>query len=380
MNILQVNSGTGWAGGQYQILLLSRGLRKRGHHVVVSSPPKSTLAEKAARDGIPVELVSMRGQWDLSAVYKLYQIIKRHSIQIVNTDSPTSHTLALMAVLLEKRIGMLSSGRLPVLVATRRVSFKLRRHPFRWLKWVWGVDKIIAVAKNVGQSLIQSGVPGEKVVTIHGGIDLERFHPVAADSRIRQEFGLDEDTPIVGKVGDYRRWKGHETFLKAAALILAENPEVRFFVIGNKSGCYPVILDLARRLGIERHVVFTGFREDVERFYPLMTVSVNCATEGEGIPGVLRESLAMEVPVVATDAGGNRELVVDGETGFLVPPRDPKALARAILRLLRDPERCRTIGRNGRKWVEERFSVDAMVTQTEALYQEALNVKREKGS
>jgi glycosyltransferase involved in cell wall biosynthesis len=376
MNILQVNSGMGWSGGQYQILLLSRGLRKRGHHVVVACPKETALAEKAALNGIPAEPVSMRGQWDLSAVYKLYRVIKRHGIQIVNTDSPTSHTLALMAVLLAKRIGMLSSGRLPVLVATRRVSFPLRRHPFRWIKWVWGVDRFIAVAKNVRRSLIQSGVSEKKVVTIYGGVDHERFCPAAASSEARQELGLDDDALVVGKVGDYRRWKGHETFLKAAGLILAENPKVRFLVIGDKSGCYPAILDLARRLGIERYVLFAGFREDVERFYPIMTVSVNCATEGEGIPGVLRESLAMEIPVVATDVGGNNELVINGKTGFLIPPHDPKVLAQAILRLLRDPKQCRTIGQNGCKWVKERFSVDAMVTQTEVLYQEALNVNR----
>ena len=367
MNILEINSGTGWSGGQYQVLLLSRGLRERGHHVVVACPPGSALAEKASKEGLSVEPVRMRGEWDLKAVHDLYRIMRRHRIEVVNTHKPKPHTLALLAAFL---------ARVPVVVATRRVSFPLRRHLFRWLKWVGGVNKIIAVAKKVKEGLVRSGVPEEKVVTIYGAIDTKRFHPGAADASIRHEFGLDEQTPVVGKVADYRSWKGYEVFLEAAALILSENPQVRFFAIGKETGYYAQMQNTARRLGIERQVVFTGFREDVERFYRVMSVSVNCATAGEGLPGVLRESLAMEVPVVATDVGGSREVVADGETGFLVPPRDPKALAQAILRLLRDPKLRTTMGRNGRKRVEERFSVEAMVTRTEALYQEALNEQR----
>ena len=155
-------------------------------------------------------------------------------------------------------------------------------------------------------------------------------------------------------------------------MILKEAPRVRFLAIGGKSDYYDEMLRLARRFSIEKQVIFTGFRDDVERFYPLMNVSVNCSTAGEGLPGVLRESLAMEVPVVATDVGGNREVVMDGQTGRLIPSNDPAALARAILSLLRDRETARRLGRQGRSLVEERFSIEAMVTQTETLYQSLL--------
>src|SRR3990172_835458 len=120
MNILQINSGTGWSGGQYQVLLLSRGLRERGHHVVVACPPGSALAEKASKEGLSVEPVRMRGEWDLKAVHDLYRIMRRHRIEVVNTHKPTPHTLALLPALL---------ARVPVVVATRRVSFPLRRPP-----------------------------------------------------------------------------------------------------------------------------------------------------------------------------------------------------------------------------------------------------------
>jgi len=360
LRILQINSGEGWSGGQYQVLMLSRGLRERGHHVVVVCPPDSALAVKSAKEGLIVETVPMRGQWDLNAVIRLREIMRRHGIEIVNTHKPKPHTLALMAAI---------TVRIPVMVATRRVSFPLRRHPFRWLKWVAGVDKIIAVAKSVEESLILSGVPAEKVVTIYGAIDLKRFRPAAPDPALRKELGIDEQTWVVGKVADYRPWKGYGIFLEAASMILQEEPNVRFLAVGGKSDYFDEMQAIAGRFSIEKRVTFTGFRDDVERFYPLMHVSVNCATSGEGLPGVLRESLAMEIPVVATDVGGNREVVLDGQTGRLIPSNDPAALAGAILGLLRNPESARRLGQQGRRFVEQHFSIESMVTQTEAVYQ-----------
>ena len=367
LRILQINSGDGWSGGQYQVLLLSKGLAERGHHVVVVCPPGSALAEKAIREGLIVETVAMRGQWDVRAVFRMREIMKRHRIQVLNTHKPKPHTLALIAAI---------TLQIPVVVATRRVSFPLRKHPFRWLKWVAAVDKIIAVAKSVEESLVRSGVPASKVITIYGAIDLKRFRPASPDPTLRRELGLDDQTRVVGKVADYRPWKGYGVFLEAASLILKEEPRVRFFAIGGKSKYGREMEAQAKRLGIEKQVTFTGFRDDVERFYPLMHVSVNCATAGEGLPGVLRESMAMELPVVAADVGGNREVVIDGETGLLIPPNNPEALAQAILKLLRDRDLARRLGRQGRSFVEKRFSIESMVTRTESIYKEALIVNR----
>lgn len=371
LRILQVNSGEGWSGGQYQVFLLSQALRERGHHVVLACPPESALSRKAVREGIYVETVRMRGQWDLMAVLRLRQIMRSHRIQILNTHKPKPHTLALLAAV---------TTQVPVVVATRRVSFPLRRHPFRWAKWVAGVDRIIAVAKSVEDELVASGVPVSKVTTIYGAIDLKRFRPSAPDPVLRRELGLNEGTPVVGCVAALRPWKGYSVFLEAAALILKENPRVRFLSIGEDSDYGAVMRRSARRLGIDRQMNFTGFRDDVERFYPLLDVSVNAATSGEGLPGVLRESLAMDCPVVAADVGGNREVVLDGETGLLVPPKDPVRLAEAILRLLNDRPLARRLGRRGREFVEANFSIETMVARTEDLYRELLGIKKAEAS
>ena len=367
MRILQINSSRGWSGGQYQVLMLSCGLRDLGHTVVLVCPPGSALAERAVAAGLTVELLEMRGQWDLMAVRLLARLLRSHAIELVNTHKPLPHTLALLAARLAGS---------PVVVATRRVSFPLRRHPFRRLKWSTGVAGLIAVSQSVNRGLIASGIPADKVHTIYGAIDLKRFSPRPPDVELRRELGLSGDHLIIGKVGDYRSWKGYGVFLDAAAKIAAIHPEARFLAIGGKSDYYGEMVRRVRSLGLEGRVLLTGFRADVERFYSLMQISVNCATEGEGLPGVLRESLAMGVPVIATDVGGSGEVVRDGETGLLIPARDPAALAQAIELLARDPALRARLGKQGQEFVAARFSITAMVGATEALYRRLLATRR----
>lgn len=363
LRILQINSSRGWSGGQYQVLLLCRGLRQRGHHVVLVCPPGAELASRAAAEGIPVEPVEMRGQWDLAAIARLVGILKRHRIELINSHKPLPHTLAWIAARLAAT---------PALVATRRVSFPLRRHPFRTLKWSAGVAGLIAVARSVEQSLIDSGIPAGKVRTIYGAIDLERFSPRAPDQALRRELGFAPQHLVVGKVGDYRYWKGYGVFIEAAARVRAAEPRARFLAIGAESDDHANMIAKIRALDLEKAFTLTGFRRDVERFYSLMALSVNAATAGEGLPGVLRESLAMGVPVVATRVSGSPEVVADGENGLLVPPNDAAALAEAILKLLADPGLRQRMGEAGRRSVETRFSLPTMIDQTEAFYGECL--------
>jgi len=359
LKILQINSGIGWSGSHHQVYLLSRGLAERGHEVTIVCEPESHLMEKARGAGLKTAPLRMRGQWDLRAVWQLNRFIKDLQIQIINTHKPLAHTLAVLA-------GGWSG---PPVVATRRVSFRLRRHPF--LKWKWdrAVAALIAVSRGTAESLIASGISPKKVVTIYSAVDLERFHPNVSGENVRKEFGLLPDTPVVGQVADLRPYKGYGVLIEAAALILKQMPHVHFFCVGRKS---PEEYDgLARqidRLGIAQKITFTGFRKDVEAFYATMSVCVNCNTIGEGLPGSLREALAMRVPVVGSDVSGNRELAIPDHTGLLVPPGDPVALAEAILELLRDPVRRSKMGLEGRRFMEGEFSVRTMVDRTESLY------------
>ncbi|MBI3596632.1 MAG: glycosyltransferase [Nitrospirae bacterium] len=366
LRILQINSGIGWSGSHHQVYLLSRGLAERGHEVTVVCEPGGHLMEKARAAGLMVAPLRMRGQWDLQAVWRLRRWIKERRIEIVNTHKPLPHTLGVLAA------GWTGA----IVVATRRVSFPLRRHLFfRW-KWDKAVTGLIAVSKGVADSLIASGIPEKKVVTIYSAVDLDRFHPDVSGEALRREFGISSNAPVVGQVADLRPYKGYGVLIEAAALVLKEMPDVHFFCIGHKGTEYEKLYQQTHRLGIAQQVIFTGFRQDVEAFYAMMTLCVNSTTIGEGLPGSLREALAMQVPVVGTDVSGNRELVIPDRTGVLVPPRDPRSLAEAILDLLRDPARRRTMGLEGRRFMEAEFSVRTMVNRTESLYRNLIKDPR----
>ncbi|HET6465304.1 MAG TPA: glycosyltransferase [Nitrospiria bacterium] len=359
LRILQINSGVGWSGSHHQVYLLSRGLADRGHEVTIVCEPQSYLMERALAAGLRTAPLRMRGQWDLKAVLKLRRLIKELQIEIINTHKPLPHTLAVLAA------GW--SG--PLVVATRRVSFPLKRHPFMKWKWDWAVAALIAVSKGAAATLIASGISPKKVVTIYSAVDLTRFHPDVSGEAIRKEFGISPDTLVVGQVADLRPYKGYGVLIEAAALVLKQMPDVHFFFIGRKN--VEVYDELARRidrLGIAQKVSFTGFRKDVEAFYATMAICVNSTTMAEGLPGSLREAMAMGVPVIGSKVKGNLELVIPDRTGVLVPPRDPQALAEAILDLLNDPARRSKMGLEGSRWMEADFSVQTMVNRTEALY------------
>lgn len=347
------------------MLLISRGLRDRGHYNVIVTPPGSDLAVRAGEEGLLVEPLRMRGQWDLQAVFRLDRILKRHRIELINSHKPNPHTLALLVRLWRRKLR---------LVATRHVTFPLRRHFFRSFKWSAGLDGIIAVADSVKASLIASGVPVTKIETIYSAVDFERFSPRPPDSDLRKELGLDPDHFVIGMVGDYRHWKGYPVFIDAAARVLARYPQARFLAVGSPSDAYRDMLNRIDLLGLTDRFILTGFRTEVERFYSVMQVCVNSATSGESLNMALREALSMGVPIIGSAVGGIPEIIQDGETGILFPPGDADALADAILKLIQDPVLRRSLADEGRRVVQSRFSLSAMLEKTEAYYDRLLTL------
>ena len=243
-------------------------------------------------------------------------------------------------------------------------------------------DCIAVNAEAIRQWLIGEGYDPDKVTVIRNGIDLSRFTPNTRGSKQREQLGLPQRTPVIAVLARLVPFKGIQYFLEAAALIASRIPESRFLVIGDAhpgddGRAYRQQLErYADRLGLSQRLVFTGFRLDVPELLSEVTVSVLPCVSSEGLSNALLESMAAGVPVVATRVGGNPEVVADGMTGLLVPPRNPEALANAISRLLQDPGLARRFGQAGRHRVAEHFSIDQMVSKTERLYLSLLERKQ----
>jgi glycosyltransferase involved in cell wall biosynthesis len=179
-----------------------------------------------------------------------------------------------------------------------------------------------------------------------------------------------------GIFGTLLPWKGHRIFLEAARRVMEEVPNARAFVIGEAPERGQAYRDELRRLvndlGIADRVVFTGFREDVPELMQLLRVIVHASVTPEPFGRVIAEAMAMGKPVVATDAGGPREIIQDGSDGYLVPPEEPEAMARAIIRLLTDSAHAEQVGRRARRTVEARFSAGGHARLVEQIYADVL--------
>ncbi len=350
LKILHINTEKTWRGGEQQVLYLAKGLAAKGHTSTIICQPGSPLAERAKKEGLAVVEMSMRGGFDLIAIFKIACQL-RTGYDILHLHTSNAHTIGYFASLLKRGHKV---------VVTRRVSFPIKG---LWGKLKYtGVDKLIAVCEAVRNDLINSGIPPRLVVAIHSAIDLSRY----------EKRRVEPSEPIVGNVAHLAEHKGHKYFLEAAKNVLTVIPTAKFIIVGDGE-LRSELERYAKGLAIADKVSFPGFQKDIRRFIAQCTITVLSSISGEGSPGVLKESMSIGVPVVTTDVGGSREVVADGISGFVVPPGNPDALSSAIIRLLRDKELRERIAIEGLVKVKE-FSLDAIVDKTEAVYRELLGL------
>jgi glycosyltransferase involved in cell wall biosynthesis len=232
-----------------------------------------------------------------------------------------------------------------------------------------GADAFIAVSEEGRRRMIETErIPPEETVLIENGI--EGF-ALGDGARVRGELGIAATAPVVGTVGHLRPEKAHAVLVEAAALIRAEHPDLVVLVAGEGIE-RPALEELIGRLALGDSVRLLGAREDIPDFLAALDVAV-CCSDFEGGPLSVMEYMEAELPVVATDVGGLPELVAEGETGFLVPPRDPAGLAAATSRLLADPDLRARFGALARKRRRERWDLDGWARRLEALYDEILS-------
>jgi len=235
------------------------------------------------------------------------------------------------------------------------------------------VDRVIAVSEAARAFLISGkGYDARKIVVVPNGRDLSVFRPGAGGAAVRKELGIDRVTPLVGVVGRLEEQKGHAYLLDAWPSVLAEFPDARLLLVG-EGGLRGALEQRARRLGIAPSVLFAGFRADVPRVLDALDV-LALPSLYEGMPLTVIEASAMAKPVVATAVDGTPEVIREGRTGRLVPPRDPGALSRALRSVLRDSIGAEQMGRAGRDFVLNRFDLARQVDATARVYRETAGV------
>lgn len=266
------------------------------------------------------------------------------------------------------------TGRIPVLVENREdQGFNWGRHEYAWLRATRRApDRVVCVSDAVRATVLErEGLNDETLTVIRNGIAPQRRAPGRQDAR--SALGLATDDLVVGMVANFdRAAKGVDRFVESIPGIVRAVPSARFLLVGRGRN-EPEVRALAHRLGVEDRLVMAGFRPDVETAYAAMDVSV-LTSRTEGLSITLLESMDHGLPIVATDVGGNPEVVVHGTTGILVPVDDRALFARAVIDLLSDPEARRCMGERGRERVAKEFRISRTAERYAKLYDELLDV------
>jgi glycosyltransferase involved in cell wall biosynthesis len=347
-----------FTGAAIQLRDLAIGLAARGHVVTVATPPSELWAERMREAGVGHVAVPMRRAWDVRAAWRLAKVIRAGNIQVAHAHKGRARTLALLAGLMGARSKLvLNRGVSFHVPRVRRVGYTSRR-----------VHAIVAVCESIKRDLVATGVPAQKIEVIYSGTDVARFHPGLDGGPIRRELGLAPEHVLITQIG-VRSWRGWQDVLDAMARLAPAEPGARLLFVGAPPPRVAELGERARERGLDGRVLVLGHREDIPQILTASDVVVDASYAGAGLTGSIREALACERPVVATDLAGMPELVIEGETGLLVPPRDPEALARALRRVIENPTWAQAMARAGGKRVDAHFSLRAKLDATEALYQ-----------
>jgi glycosyltransferase involved in cell wall biosynthesis len=354
---LHIDTARTWRGGQNQVLLTVNGLREIGQRAALVAHPDGELRKRAA-EGLELVPLAPKAEMDLTAAWRLNRVIKRLKPDVIHAHDAHGVAMASLALSLG------SKDIEPPLVVSRRVDFHLRHNSFsRWKHRQ--VDCFIAASEAIRKMLVSDGVPEERTVTVHEGIDVD--HVLAAPPvDVHQAFFLPHGAPVVGNIAALVPHKGQRHLIEAAHLVVQKIPDTRFVILG-EGELREALERLIKEYHLEKHVLIPGFRTDVLgclKKFDLFAMS--SVTEGLGTS--LLDSMACSRAIVATTAGGIPEVVEDGVTGLLVPPRDHSSLADALLALLGDSRRRQAMGEAGFARVREKFTVERMIAATAAVY------------
>ncbi|NLI13109.1 glycosyltransferase [Pelotomaculum propionicicum] len=365
LKVIQIIGGGEFGGAEKHILNLDGAADTLLVDYTVCCLFSAPFAEIAAGAGLSTLSIPMRHKADFGVVGKLARAIQEGNFDLVHTHGVRANLLG--------RLAARQAGKKKVITTVHSLLEKDYPGVLSRLANSWAerstrglTDHFIAVSQGLKDRLIAGGVPANIVTVIYNGVSLEEIKPLTEPGDARKKLGFSPDTPLVGIVARLHEVKGHSYFLEAACNILQQRPEIRFLIVG-AGPSRPALEKLAGDLGITEQVVFTGFMDDV---YSLMAdldlLVISSLWEGFGLTAI--EAMALGVPVVATEVGGLPEVVLHGETGLLVPPANPAALARNILWMLDHPGEASSMAEKGGKIVREKFTSTVMARRTEELY------------
>jgi len=352
-------------GSERQLVALAAGLKARGRDVsVMTLYDGGALSPDLDRSSVRRFSLGKQGRWDLGGPARRFVAALRVARPaVVYGFLPTGQLLASAA-------GALVGSRVVWGIRSTALDWSHYDRMTRLSYWVTGwlagrADALVANSSQGAAGHVSGRSIRARVRVIPNGIDVSRFrHEPPSRRRLRQEWGVEESAPLIGIAARLDPMKDHQTFLRAATRVRQQRPTARFVVVGDGSATYrATLVSAAAALGLGDAVLWLGDRADLPAVYSTLDVHCSSSRFGEGFSNATAEAMACQVPCAVTDCGDSAQIV--GETGRIVPPGDDVALAAAIDELIAADRS--QLGLMARRRIESRFSLDAMVRQTESV-------------
>lgn len=311
-----------------------------------------------------------RSMIDFRCLLKLTSLIKQYKIDIVHTHDLKTSMLGVLLKLLNPFVKIMYTAH-GWIVHNQMDSLK-HSIQYRFLK-IYPLH--IAVSKATKQLMIDSGINEKKIKVLYNSIDTGFWRKDKNISTLKQEYGILPHSPVIGTVGRLSKEKDIPTFFKTAQRVLESFPDSIFIIVGDGKG--PIVdelKELAKDMGIERSVIFTGHRTDLKNIYCAFDIFLMTSLT-EGLPNTVLEAMALEIPVISTGVGGVPELITDSESGILCDKGDFLSLSEAVKSLLGNEDKRKNISLNAKKRIEDRFSFESRLSQIEQFYIDLKNTK-----
>ncbi len=351
------------AGGTERLVIeICRRLGPSSAPVVCCLDAPGEWASELTSIGVAVEALRRRPGFRPSLAWRIARLATQYRVSVLHCHHYSPYVYGALATLLSPRIGLIFTehGRLSDTAPSRK-----RRLVNPWLARIPG--RIFAVSGELKRHMAAEGFPERRVEVIYNGIAAVTERVANEGRAVRAELGLPHDAMVIGSVARLDPVKNLSLLLRAHAFLLASQPRAQVVIVG--AGLELQALEAeTRRLGTSEQVRFVGHRPDARRLMSAFDIYVNCSNY-EGVSLTILEAMAAGLPVVATRVGGNPEVVVDRETGILVPGREPAPLADALATLSADPEIRRRMGEAGTSRVEREFSIERMVADYRRAYE-----------
>lgn len=357
MKVLHVEAGKHLYGGALQVVFLMRGLAQRSIEVALACPQGSAIAAAVRELGLTVHEMPMRGDADMGLVGRLRRLMREWQPDVLHLHSRRGcDTWGVLA------------GRLHGVptVLSRRVDNPESR---LWaaFKYRWP-DHVVTISQGIRQVLLSEGVAEGRITCVPSAVDTAQYKPGRDELPwFRAEFNLPDDALTIGMAAQFIERKGHTTLLDALPAVFERHPQARVLLFGQGPLVDAVKARVAGDPTLAARVQLPGFRRDMDRVLPCLDVLAHPAYM-EGLGVALLQAAACAVPIVGGRAGGIPEIVQPGVNGTLIEPGDVGGLARALNELLDSADLRARMGVAGRAWVEQHFSIDAMVEGNLAVY------------